>query len=137
MGVFHELVTLVNRAPVSLTVRFDGQDTTIYPGENQIPKIAITCAKNQNPIMGSADADNPSMRGARYLIGVKDTEDDCTPLTKEEWQEHLGKPSRMNVDDLIVSKLDPKKERLVVRGRKAPSAFEVRERVSTEFGSGD
>ena len=137
MGVFHELVTLVNRAPVPLTVRFDGQEQTIQPGENQIPKISVTCAKNQNPIMGSADADNPSMAGAQYLVGVKDTEDDCTPLTTEEWHTHLGKPSRMNVDDLIVSKLNPKKERLVVRGRKGPSTFEVRENVQSEFGDRD
>ena len=137
MGVFYELVTLVNRAPVPLTVRFDGQETTIHPGENQIPKIAITCAKNQNPIMGTADADNPSIRGGQYLVGVKGTEDDCTPLTKQEWETHLGKPSRMNVDDMIVSKLNPKKERLIVRGRKAPSSFEVRENVQTEFGDRD
>ena len=136
MAVFHELVTLVNRAPVDLSIRFDGQETTIRPGENQVPKIVIPYAKNQNPIMGSADADNPGLRGARYLVGVKGTKDPVEPLTTKEWNDHLGKPSRMDTS-FITDKLNPKKERLVVSGRKKVSAFEARESISNEFGAND
>ena len=139
MAVFHELVRLVNRTPVDLTIRFDGQDQTIHPGENQVPKIVITCAKNQNPIMGSADANNPGMSGARYLIGVKDTDDNCTPLTEQEWADHLGKPSRMDTS-FITERMNPKKERMVVRGKgRKPfaSAFDAREHVSNEFDARD
>ena len=136
MGIFQDLVVLVNRAPVPLSVRFDGQETTIQPGDNHIPKVVIPYAKNQNPIMGSADADNPTLQGARYLVGVRGTEDPIAPLTEKEWKEHLGQPCRMDTT-FITDRLNPKKERLIVSGRKKPSAFEVREQVSNEFGAND
>ncbi len=87
MGIFYEQKIVVNRAPVPLTVRFDGQETVIPVGESPLPVVSLIYAKNQNPIMGSADPTNPSLSGARYLIGVKG-QDDCTPLTKDEWTAH-------------------------------------------------
>ena len=93
-GVFQELVVLVNRAPVNLEVMFDGQTSTLKPGENMVPRIVVPYAKNQNPIMGSADPYNPHISGGRYLVGVKGTKDETTPLTREEWEEHLSRPCR-------------------------------------------
>jgi len=139
MAVFHELVTLVNRAPVPLTIRFDGQESTIQPGDNQVPKIVIPYAKNQNPIMGSADAANPTLSGARYLVGVKGTKDNCTPLTKVEWETHTGRPSRMDTS-FITNTLNPKKERMIVGGKNKSThatAFDAREQMTNEFGARD
>jgi len=137
MGVFHDLVTLVNRAPVPLSIRFDGQEHTLKPGENQVPNIVVPYAKNQNPIMGTHDPHNPSMSGGKYLVGVKGSKDECRPLTKEEWATHLGNPSYLNLDELFEGKLQ-KEERIVVRGRKEATVHEARERTTVaEFGIND
>lgn len=116
MGIFQEMVTVVNRTPISLTVQFDGQCTNVPPGESPLPALVIGYAKNQNPIMGSADPLNPSLSGARYLIGVKGTKDNCEPLTKEEWKAHCEAASRMDLaelfDDVLLSK-----EHVEVRGK--------------------
>lgn len=93
-GVFQELVTLVNRAPINLQATFDGQSATLVPGENMVPKVIVSFAKNQNPVMGSADPYNPHISGGRYLVGVKGTKDDIIPLTQDEWEEHLKRPCR-------------------------------------------
>ena len=99
MGIFLEQVTLVNRAPIDLTVQFDGQCKTLTPGDNVVPQIVIPFAKNQNPIMGTQDPYNPHISGCRYLVGVKGTKDPCEPLTQQEWEEHLNRPCRE--DELI------------------------------------
>lgn len=102
MGIFHEQVTLVNRAPVNLIVRFDGQDKTLTPGDNVVPAIVVDYAKNQNPIMGSADPNNPHVSGGRYLVGVKLADgtpgynEEIEPLTQEEWEAHLQRPCRID-----------------------------------------
>src|SRR3954471_21954137 len=116
MGIFFEQATVVNRAPVPLTVRFDGQETVIPPGESPLPVVSINYAKNQNPIMGSQDPLNPSLSGARYLIGVKGTRDNCKPLTKEEWTAHCEAASRMDLAELFEDVLLPK-EHIEVRGK--------------------
>ena len=68
MAVFQTLVPVFNRAPVPLTIRFDGQEKTLEPGESFIPDITVMYANNQNPIMGTADVNNPHVSGARYLV---------------------------------------------------------------------
>lgn len=107
MGIFHEQVIVVNRAPETLNVRFDGQDINLPPGESAIPKVAVEYAKRQNTIMGSGDPSNPSMSGARYLVGVKG-KDECDPLTKEEWESHTGAPCRLDLELLADDRLGPK-----------------------------
>ncbi len=106
MGIFQELKVVVNRAPIPLTVRFDGQDLILPPGESSIPSVSVRFAKNQNPINGSGDPDNPSITGARYLIGVKGV-DECKPLTKAEWEDHLGRPCRLDWEALTEGVLKP------------------------------
>ena len=98
MGVFYEHAAVINRAPIDITVTFDGQGKTLTPGKNMIPRITIPYARNQNPIMGKQDPNNPSIFGGRYLIGVpgEDLPADCLPLTPEEWADHLGQPQRID-----------------------------------------
>jgi hypothetical protein len=117
MGIFQEMVAVVNRAPIDISVTFDGQALRIKPGRTFIPNICVPNGKNQNPVMGSVDHTNPHMSGGQYLLAVEG-EDDCTPLTPEEWQAHLSAPSRFNEQVAFAEKYggDPK-ARLVVMGK--------------------
>lgn len=128
MGIFYDMAIVVNRAPIAISARFDGQDIVLPPGETSIPKVAVNYAKNQNPIMGSADPNNPSISGARYLIGVKGSSDDCDPLTKKEWDAHCEAACRLDWKDLIGDTLKPG-EKVVVKGKKggyqAKSSFDA------------
>lgn len=119
MAVFQTLVPVYNRAPVALNIRFDGQDYTLQPGHDNIPDITIMYAKNQNPIFGSADMNNPHVSGARYLIVEKGEDGYGVPLTETEWNDHLGRPSRYDVEAEFREKYgnDPK-ARLVQLGPK-------------------
>jgi len=118
MGIFLEHVQLFNRAPVALTVQFDGQCKTLEPGPNTVPGIVVQYAKNQNPIMGSQDPYNPHIDGGKYLLGVVGTKDDVTPLTKEEWEAHTNAPCREDVQRLFEDRYgsDPK-AKLVAFGK--------------------
>lgn len=117
MGIFFKLTPVVNVAPIPINVRFDGQDIELAPGANSLPDVAIPFGKNQNPIMGSQDPNNPHMSGARYLLRVVGT-DDCTPMTAEEWADHLGRPCRMDEQVLFAEQYggDPK-ARMVTHGK--------------------
>ena len=127
------MVEVFNRAPIDLTIRFDGQDSILKPGKNSIPKVAVPYAKNQQPIMGTADANNPNISGARYLLGVVGI-DDCAPLTKDEWEAHLGMPCRMDYDQFMEDRIGPK-EHIEVKGKgrkiQAKSNFDAGVRVNT------
>ncbi len=125
MGIFLEQVILFNRAPIALIVQFDGQCKTLEPGNNTVPGVTVQFAKNQNPIMGSQDPYNPHISGGRYLVGVVGTKDDVTPLTKEEWDAHLGAPCREDVQRLFDDKYgsDPKaKLQTYGKGRKTTAS---------------
>lgn len=117
-GIFQETVTLINRAPVDLTVQFDGQCKTLTPGPNEVPNAVVAYAKNQNPIMGTQDPYNPHISGCRYLVGVRGTKDNCKPLTKAEWEEHLNRPCREDERQWFADKYgnDPK-AKLVTYGK--------------------
>ncbi len=101
MGIFYEQCQAFNRTPEPVNIIFDGQEITLPPlVVTLVPKVAITCAMNQNPIMGSVDPNDPSISGGKYLIGIVGNDEfPCTPLTKEEWETHLGKPCR--TDELV------------------------------------
>lgn len=80
LGTFRDSVTLVNRTPTPLNVRFDGEDICLQPGDNPgFPRVAIPYAKKQNPLMGSKHPINPTLYIC--LVGVKDTKDDCSPIS--------------------------------------------------------
>lgn len=81
LGHVGSAVTLINRTvgggeyERDLTVRFDGEEIVLKPGENPgIPKVVIPYARKQNPLMGSQDSINPN----RYisLVGVKGDKDE-------------------------------------------------------------
>jgi hypothetical protein len=86
--------------------------------------------------MGSVSPYDPTMDGGRYLIGVVG-EDDCAPLTKEEWEDHLGRPCR--TDELVSFQEqygnDPK-AKLVIHGKGRKSTALNRAEASVERGSG-
>ena len=129
MGIFHDMTTVINLAPVSLTVTFDGQSTDIPPGESNLPKVVVPYAKNQNPVNGSADMENPNISGARYLISVKGRKGERQePLSEDEWNEHVAAASRFNTDAYFADILGPK-EKLITRGKgrrvQAKSSFDA------------
>lgn len=136
MGIFHDMVTVINLAPTPLTVTFDGQTTRIPPGESAIPKLVVNYAKNQNPVPGSADMDNPTLSGARYLVSIKGHPTDRQePFTAEEWDELQGKPSRFNTDEFFAERLGPK-EHVITRGKgrkgvQAKSSFDAGVRIAS------
>ncbi len=136
MGIFYESVTLINRAPIDLTVMFDGQCKTLKPGENVVPAVVVDFAKNQNPIMGTQDPNNPSISGGKYLVGVKGGYNEETePLTQEEWEAHCNRPCRTDEQEAFNERYggDPK-ARLVVHGKGRKTTATSRQDTSPGFG---
>ncbi len=136
MGIFYENVILINRAPVNLRVVFDGQSKILTPGENSVPVMVVEFAKNQNPVMGSQDPNNPHISGGKYLVGVKGQEglgDETEPLTPAEWTTHLGRPCREDEEAAFQERYggDPK-AKLVLHGKGRKTTVSSR----TEAGAG-
>ena len=138
MGIFLEAAEVFNRAPIDITVTFDGQQITLKPGKSLLPKVAIPHGKNQNPVMGSVDPHNPHMSGGEYLLGVVNDleypDDNCTPLTKDEWETHLGKPCRVNEQIAFEEQYgnDPKAKLVVMgKGRKSTAQNQTEARGVT------
>lgn len=128
------MVDVINLAPIPLRVTFDGQQTSVPVGESQLPRVTIGYAKNQNPINGSADMENPNIAGARYLISLKGRKGERQePLTEDEWEAHLAANSRWDTDAYFADRLGPK-EHVIVRGRGRPvqakSSFDAGVRVA-------
>ena len=126
MGMFYETVKVFNRAPVAVSVVFDGQELSLPPGPGTLLRVALRNAKNQNPIMGSVDPNNTHIEGGQYLLGVVDDVewpgDPCEPLSKEEWATHLGKPCRTDEQAEFAEKYgnDPKAKLVTLgKGRKS------------------
>lgn len=115
MGIFQKYVKVFNRAPIRLYVTFDGQREPLEPGAGELPDKTVIFAKNQNPIMGTADPNDPSVAGGKFLIVEAEDEGFGVPLTKEEWQTHLGKPCRVNEEQAFAEKYanDPKAKQIV------------------------
>lgn len=123
-GTFWKMIPIFNRAPKTLYVFFDGERHPIPPGLSEIPERTLYHAKNQNPIMGSADPYNPGMAGARYLIVEKDDEGFGTSLTKDEWEEHCNRPCREDERIWFNERYgsDPKAKQLVRGSRNSVAA---------------
>ena len=124
MGIFYATAPCLNRTPIDLTVTFDGQCKTLPAGAvTHLPKVAIQFAKNQNPVMGSQDPNNPHITGGRYLVAdlsADDTADnEHSPMSPDEWESHLGEPQRINSQEAFEEKYggDPK-AKLVKQGKK-------------------
>ena len=83
MASFGDTVTLINRTSKVLSVRFDGRDYPIDPGENLgFPRTWVWYAKQQNKRMGSEHLYDPNQYVS--LVGVKDTKDDCSPIEQSD-----------------------------------------------------
>ena len=135
-GIFQDMVELVNRTPLELdekaaeiSVQFDGQSKTLVRGSNMVPRIVVPFAKNQNPIMGTQDPYNPHISGCQYLVGVKapagnKQKDPIEPLTMEEWNDHMGKPCREDVQQLFEDRYgtDPKAKLVLLNKGKKTTA---------------
>jgi hypothetical protein len=95
---------------------------------NEIPWVTVEFAMNQNPVMGTADADNPNISGGRYLVVPVGSKYDREPLTREEWEEHCSRPCRINEVAFFEDRLGPG-ERMIARGKgkatHAKSAFDT------------
>lgn len=133
MNFFGDTVTIVNRAPWPLNVRWDGKDVTLQPGETPgFPRLAVPYAKNQNPLMGSEDPEDPTR--FEYLVGVRGSKkDNCAPLTPEQIEQHRTSPQRLNRAAIAEMRGDSK-AREVVRGNAKPSAFQSRYDISNDGG---
>ena len=116
MGIFQSMVEVRNLAPIPVNVMFDGQSVALPPGVSQIPRIALQHAMNQNPIMGTADAWNPNVSGGKFLVVPTGTKYDREPLSKDEWEEHLRRPCRIDEEAFFADRLGPK-EHIVARGK--------------------
>lgn len=117
LGIMRDSVTLVNRTNRDLSVRYDGEDITLHPGDNPgFPLVAVPYAKKQNPLMGSKHPTNPN----KYicLVGVKG-KDNCDPIPAETLKvadtklevvdrdgSFWGRPLRQNVK-LLNREYDP------------------------------
>lgn len=93
-GTFVRRVPIFNRAPVTLSVMFDGERSPIPPGLSELPEHTVGKAKNQNPIMGTGDPYNPGAAGCKYLIVTEEEEHWKEPLSVEEWEDHCNRPCR-------------------------------------------
>jgi len=134
MGIFQEMIEMVNRTSRPLNIRFDGQDMELAPnytakGEriegvtNMVPKIVLPYALNQNVVMGSEDAIDPS--DFKSLIGVvynpakekgrKHSWHDCSFL------EQSDKLTRTPLEDVLQ---DPNAT-IQVRGKVIPRASDA------------
>ncbi len=121
-GVFLQTTKVFNRAPESVFVFFDGERREIPSGYFDLPNVTLYHAKNQNPIMGSGDPNNPHESGTRYLVVEPHESTYGVALTEDEWNDHLGKPCRVDEQAAFAEHYanDPK-AKLVVRGAKKSS----------------
>ncbi len=130
MGIFQSMVEVVNRTSGVLSVRFDGQDMDIPPNYdekgaripdvvNVVPKLVIPYLLNQNVIMGSESALDPS--SFRSKVGIPSAKmkswQDCSYVPSGN--EEITRVSQAEIMDELVS--DPK-AKLVTRGKVVPSS---------------
>jgi hypothetical protein len=124
MGIFQDTVELINRTSKPLNVRFDGQDMVLQPNysatgerlkgvKNMVPKIVVPFAKNQNVLMGSEDAIDPS--DFKFLVAVKGSKD------SDSYQEQSGAPARVSLESM----LDDPNSTIMLRGKVQHRAFDA------------
>jgi hypothetical protein len=123
VGIFLKRLKVFNRAPIALSVMFDGQRDDIPQGFYEIPEPAVWKAQNQNPIMGTGDPYNPGALGTKYLIVMEGDEGYGVPLTKEEWETHCKRPCREDETVWFKERYgDDKNAKLLTRGSRTSVA---------------
>ncbi len=133
MGIFQETMEIVNRSSKQLEIIYDGQRIYVEPNyevggkriasvHTSVPKQVIPYALNQNVVMGSEDAVDPS--DFRSLIGV--VFDPKKDKKKHSWHdcsylEQTDKITRTPLEDVLE---DPTMK-IIVRGKTIPKAVDA------------
>jgi hypothetical protein len=129
VGVFQEMVEVVNRTSEPVNLRYDGQDMEIPPNYDKdgnpiegvctkIPRQCVPYALSQNPVMGTEDALDPSSFESK--VGIIDPKKN--PKKNHSWYDCSFRPidkaelTRVNVRKMLED--DPQVSDVVVRGRK-------------------
>lgn len=132
MGVFQELVEVVNRTSKPLAIMFDGQRKVLEPNydaagkriervRNMVPSQVLPYALNQTIIMGSEDIRNPG--NFQSLVGVPSEK-------KRSWRDcsyHEQSDELTRVPMAAVIEDDPTIKGYKVRGKKQHSTFDQTE----------
>lgn len=133
MGIFYEQAVLVNRTSKPCEVVFDGQRIKIKPNYdaagkrlkgvvNSVPTLCIPYALNQNALMGSEDAHDPS--SFQSVIGVEDPLVEAGERTRKSWHEcsfleqDEAAPTRVKLEEY----LDDPSMTVSVKGKVIPRA---------------
>lgn len=89
-----EIVTVVNRTSKKLNGCFDGKHYTLPPGEipGRYTYEQALFFRAQNPIMGKSSPLDDWNTRSEYLIGIKESGDDCSPT------EQTNAPQRWDSD---------------------------------------
>lgn len=129
MGVFHDMVEIVNRTDEQLMLTFDGQRMYLPPNYDKsgkrlegvhtmIPRQCVPYALNQNVNMGTEDSYDPST--FESLVGIADPKEKrpkswntVTYIPAEERNKSL---TRVNLKEFLED--DPQVKDIVVRGRR-------------------
>ena len=134
-NTFPKQVKVFNRAPITLSMMFDGERHPLPPGEQALPEHTIAKAQNQNPIMGTGDPYNPGVLGTKYLIVREDEEGFGEPLTREQWEDHCNRPCREDETIWFNEKYgDDPKAKLIKRGSKGSVHARNRSEAAVALG---
>ena len=87
-----EFVTIVNRTSKPLKGCCDGKHVRIPPGEYRCTYEQALFYRSQNPIMGQGTPLDDWASRAEFLIGIKESGDDCSPI------EQSNAPQRWDSD---------------------------------------
>ena len=134
MGIFQEMCEFVNRTSKPLEIIYDGQRTTLPPNYDEqgnkledvhtmLPVIVIPYALNQNVLMGSEDAVDPSDFVSKVGIvkqagkkGRSHSWHDCSFLV-----ENPDELTRVRLADVLE---DPN-AKIQIRGKAIPRAVDA------------
>jgi len=96
-----DFVTIYNRTSRPLEYQMDGRIYPLAPGPNERPWEHVRYAKNQNPLMGSADPFSTQVGylvGARWKVGgVEEGKDPIDPIEQSSAIELLDHGDNPNV----------------------------------------
>lgn len=140
MGIFYEMVEVINRTSKPLTGRFDGQDLTLLPnyndkgeqinrGENMVPRVAVGHLKQQNPLMNSEDPLNPlsytSLVGRVAVARKGEVQKDALTYLEQD-ETALTRVNREEFEDDRMIKTK-------VRGRKKHSSYQAMQPMNSDY----
>lgn len=83
-----QYLTLVNRTSKNLQGTWNGRQYSIAPGKHEFPEHQALKFKEQNVVMGS---ENPYTLEKKYLIGIVEYKDDCSPIEQSAAVERIDR----------------------------------------------